>query len=65
MSYDFDEQMTSEKVLKILKKKIRPGSLIVFHDKPSSSVLSFLEEFISYSLGKGYRFVISPFSCKE
>jgi peptidoglycan-N-acetylglucosamine deacetylase len=65
MSYDFDEQMTSEKLLKVLKKKIRPGSVVVFHDKPSSSVLSFLEEFISYALGKGYMFVISPFSCKE
>jgi peptidoglycan/xylan/chitin deacetylase (PgdA/CDA1 family) len=65
MPYDFDEQMTSEKVLRVLKKRIRPGSVIVLHDKVSSSVLSFLEEFIKYAGDKGYNFVITPFSGKE
>lgn len=65
MPYDFDKQMSSEKVLSVLKKGIRPGSVIILHDKISSSVLSFLEEFIKYAGGKGYKFVISPFSGKK
>jgi len=65
MSYDFDSHLRSEKVLSMLKKKIRPGSVIVLHDKVTSSVLSFLEEFIEYAGGKGYKFVISPFSGQE
>ena len=62
MPYDFDEQLTGEKVLKILRKRIRPGSVIVLHDKKSSSVLSFLDEFIKYAEDEGYKFVIPPFS---
>lgn len=65
MPYDFDSRMTGKKVLNILKKRIRTGSVIVLHDKASSSVLSFLEEFIKYAKDKGYRFVIPPFSGKE
>jgi peptidoglycan-N-acetylglucosamine deacetylase len=65
MPYDFDGQLSSEKVLSVLKKKIRPGSIIVLHDKVTSTALSFLEEFIEYSEAKGYRFVISPFSDQE
>jgi peptidoglycan-N-acetylglucosamine deacetylase len=65
MPYDFDSRMTSKKVLIILKKRIRTGSVIVLHDKASSSVLSFLDEFIKYAKDKGYRFVIPPFSGKE
>jgi len=62
MPYDFDPRMTSQKVLNSLKKRIRNGSVIVLHDKPSSSVLSFLDEFIKYAKDNGYRFVIPPFS---
>lgn len=62
MPYDFDPRMTVQKVLNTLKKRIRNGSVIVLHDKPSSSVLSFLDEFIKYAKEQGYRFVIPPFS---
>jgi len=65
MPYDFDEKMSSNKVRDILKKKIRPGSVIVLHDKTSSSVLSFLAEFIKYTEDEGFRFVTPPFSGKE
>jgi len=65
MPYDFDTRMPGEKVLNILKKRIRPGSVIVLHDKSSSSVLTFLDEFIRYAKDQGYRFVIPPFSYKE
>jgi peptidoglycan/xylan/chitin deacetylase (PgdA/CDA1 family) len=65
MPYDFDKHMSNEKVLSVLKKSIRPGSVIVLHDKIFSSVLSFLEEFIEYAGGMGYKFVSSPFSGKK
>jgi peptidoglycan/xylan/chitin deacetylase (PgdA/CDA1 family) len=65
MPYDFDNKMSSENVLHVLKKGIRPGSVILLHDKACSSVVSFLEDFIKYAGDKGYKFVISPFSGKE
>jgi peptidoglycan/xylan/chitin deacetylase (PgdA/CDA1 family) len=65
MPYDYDKHMGNAKVLSMLKKKIRPGSVIVLHDKASSSVLSFLNEFIKYAEENGYTFIISPFSGKK
>jgi len=65
MPYDFDRKMTGAKVLDILKKKIRPGSIIVLHDTVCSSVLSFLDEFVDYALTTGYKFVGLPSSGKE
>jgi peptidoglycan/xylan/chitin deacetylase (PgdA/CDA1 family) len=56
MPYDFDVRFGKERALNVLKKKIRPGSIIVLHDKPSSSALVFLEEFILYARGIGYEF---------
>jgi peptidoglycan/xylan/chitin deacetylase (PgdA/CDA1 family) len=65
MPYDFDKKMSSKRILNILKKKIRPGSVIALHDKTSSSYLSFLEEFIKYAEDNGYVFVTSPLLCKK
>jgi peptidoglycan/xylan/chitin deacetylase (PgdA/CDA1 family) len=65
MPYDFDEKMDRKRVLNILKKKIRPGSVIVLHDKTSSSCLSFLAEFIKYAENIGYKFVTLPLSGKK
>jgi peptidoglycan/xylan/chitin deacetylase (PgdA/CDA1 family) len=65
MPYDFDKKMASNRALNILKKKIRPGSVIVLHDKTSSSCLSFLEEFIKYAEDDGYKFVTPLFSGKK
>ncbi len=58
MSYDFDRNLGAERSLAVLKKKIRPGSIIVLHDKPESTVQEFLEEFIKYCMKEGYRFVL-------
>jgi peptidoglycan/xylan/chitin deacetylase (PgdA/CDA1 family) len=58
MANDFDERMSSEKILRVLKKKIRPGSVIVLHDKPSSAVFSVLGEFIKYAEDQGYEFYL-------
>jgi peptidoglycan/xylan/chitin deacetylase (PgdA/CDA1 family) len=58
MPYDFDVRFGKEKALYILKKKIRPGSIIVLHDKPSSSAIGFLEEFINYASEARYSFQV-------
>lgn len=58
MPYDFDAEFGREKSLKILKDKIRPGSIIVLHDKPSSSAIDFLDEFIVYAESIGFEFTV-------
>lgn len=56
MPYDFDINFGVSDSLEILRKNIRPGSIIVFHDTGESGVLKFLEEFILFSKNEGYRF---------
>jgi peptidoglycan/xylan/chitin deacetylase (PgdA/CDA1 family) len=58
MAYDFDSSFGNKRSLEILKRKIRPGSIIVLHDSVSSCANSILEEFINYSIREGYRFGI-------
>ncbi len=62
MPYDFDSRLDGARVLGILKRKIRPGSVIVLHDTASSSVLSFLDEFIRFARSEGYKFTTGLFS---
>jgi len=59
MPYDFDPGIGSKRSLQIIKRKIRPGSIIVFHDNPNSNLHEYIEEFISYALDEGYNFVDS------
>jgi peptidoglycan-N-acetylglucosamine deacetylase len=56
MPYDFDSSFGIDNSLRILRKKIRPGSVIVLHDTSKSSANSIIEEFLIYSSGEGYRF---------
>lgn len=58
MAYDFDPALSPSDSLSLLKRHIRPGSVIVLHDKPSSSALEYLEEFIIFCNKNGYRFEI-------
>ena len=58
MSYDFDKKFGKEKSLQVLKKKIRPGSIIVLHDTPSSTANSIIGEFVTYATECGYRFEV-------
>jgi len=60
MPYDFDKTLSPEKSLAILKKKIRPGSLIVFHDTCHSSATEILGKFIASAISEGYGFDIPP-----
>jgi peptidoglycan/xylan/chitin deacetylase (PgdA/CDA1 family) len=65
MPYDFDKETGGKRAFQILKEKIRPGSIIVLHDKATSTCLSFLDGFIKYTVKNGYKFVITPLSGKE
>ena len=56
MPYDFDINTGASKSLEILNQKIRPGSIIVLHDRRGSSSLVFLDEFLDRSVGGGYTF---------
>jgi peptidoglycan-N-acetylglucosamine deacetylase len=59
MPYDFDPEVSAERSLKILSKKIRPGSIIVLHDSQDSSCREFLEDFLVSTLNKGFRFEVT------
>lgn len=56
MPYDFDRNFGSDRSLHILKTKIRPGSIIVLHDKPDSVANTILTDFLTYAASSGYRF---------
>jgi peptidoglycan/xylan/chitin deacetylase (PgdA/CDA1 family) len=56
MPYDFDIKFGSRKSLQVLKKKIRPGSVIVLHDTPFSAAKIILGEFLTSAINAGYRF---------
>lgn len=60
MPYDFDSSFGPENSLRILKKKIRPGSVIVLHDTNKSCANTILEEFILFAKSEGYRFELPP-----
>lgn len=56
MPYDFDKSFGGDKSLETLKKRMRPGSIIVLHDTPSSSANKIIGDFIVYALSSGYKF---------
>jgi peptidoglycan/xylan/chitin deacetylase (PgdA/CDA1 family) len=58
MAYDFDPEIGWEKSFNLLKRNIRKGSIIVFHDKPVSKVLYILGRFIEHAISDGYSFEI-------
>ncbi|MCX6325703.1 MAG: polysaccharide deacetylase family protein [Bacteroidia bacterium] len=63
MPYDFDPSFGSENSLRILKNKIRPGSIIVLHDNQRSESREYIEEFILFAKEEGYRFDSSIICC--
>ncbi len=56
MPYDFDRSFGPENTLRLLKRRMRSGSVIVLHDSPQSSAPVILEEFIRFAMNEGYRF---------
>ncbi len=57
MPYDFQKNQSAANCLRVLKTKIRPGTIIALHDKPESKVLIILDEFIDFAINEGYRFI--------
>lgn len=57
MSYDFDNDLDPVQSLNILKKKLRPGSIIVMHDIPGHS-FEITRGFLEYAGSTGYSFVL-------
>jgi peptidoglycan-N-acetylglucosamine deacetylase len=58
MPFDFDNSFGRENSLRVLKNKVRSGSVIVLHDDHNSTAISFLGDFIDFSIGAGYRFIL-------
>jgi peptidoglycan/xylan/chitin deacetylase (PgdA/CDA1 family) len=58
MPYDFDKSYHPAESYNLLLRKIRPGSVIVLHDQPSSSLIPFLHQFIETAHYRGYSFII-------
>jgi peptidoglycan/xylan/chitin deacetylase (PgdA/CDA1 family) len=58
MPYDFDEKFGSRSSLAVLKKKIRPGSVIVLHDTSKSCAAIILNDFLEFAVNDGFRFVL-------
>ncbi len=58
MAYDFDQNFDKGKVLNLILRKCRNGSVIVLHDKPGASSTEILEEVIINLIDKGYCFVL-------
>jgi peptidoglycan/xylan/chitin deacetylase (PgdA/CDA1 family) len=61
MAYDFDKTFSSEDSLNLLMKKMRPGSILVFHDNPESTLFSYLPEYIEMAMQQRYKFVLPDF----
>jgi peptidoglycan-N-acetylglucosamine deacetylase len=62
MPYDFDRTLSSENSYRLLLRKLRPGSIIILHDRPGSSLFGYLSEFIETATNRGYRFVLPDLS---
>ncbi|MFZ2285496.1 MAG: polysaccharide deacetylase family protein [Bacteroidales bacterium] len=56
MPYDFDKRISPESSCKILKQRLRPGSVIVLHDTATGSAPLFLDRFLDHALEEGWSF---------
>lgn len=58
LTYDYDASMKEESILSILKRELRPGSIVVFHDsvKSRDRVLKVLPKALEYWQSEGYSF---------
>lgn len=58
LTYDYDAGMKEEEMLKILKRELRPGSIVVFHDslKARDRMLKVLPKALEYWKSEGYTF---------
>jgi len=57
---DYNPKLSPEKVLKIVKRYTRKGSIIVFHDSPKAAknMLPTLPKAIEWLIEQGYKFEV-------
>ncbi len=62
MSYDFDERITTEKIIKLFKSCTRTGYIWVFHDneKAGKKAIQTLPVLLEYFTSKGFTFDALP-----
>lgn len=65
LSYDFDSTKTKKEILHHLMKRVKPGSIVVFHDSPKAFPLLklVLPEFLEQCRNRGFTF--SPLEIKD
>ncbi len=56
MPYDFDQNLTADESYAILMRRLKPGTVIVLHDKPSSTALQYLDRFLKNAMDDGWSF---------
>jgi len=56
MPFDFDRRLSPDKVLRIVEKKVRSGSILVLHDNNKSMCPDILAGIISLCREKGFKF---------
>lgn len=58
MSYDYDASRSPESIMDLLRKSVREGSVVVFHDnaKARENTLAVLPQFIEMMREQGYSF---------
>lgn len=58
LTYDYDSSMSEEAIVNIIKRELRPGSIVVFHDsiKAHDRVLNVLPKALEYWQSEGYTF---------
>ena len=60
MSYDYEASRTPESIMDLLRKSVREGSVVIFHDnaKAQKNTIAVLPQFIQEMKDKGYGFGI-------
>lgn len=60
ISYDYQQSISPENILRIIRRKTRNGSIIVFHDslKARNNLLATLPRSIEYLHAAGFRFAL-------
>jgi peptidoglycan/xylan/chitin deacetylase (PgdA/CDA1 family) len=58
ITYDYDASVEADRILKLIRKKTRPGTVVVFHDsvKARENVLKVLPKALEYWKEQGYNF---------
>ncbi len=58
LTYDYDAKLTPDKVFRIVRKNMREGSVVVFHDslKAKNNVLNVLPRALQFWKENGYRY---------